>query len=363
MALARTLGVALSETRALIELLPVALPLRLADGDAAALLQTLRESGAQVDDEVVRSSPMGSCDGHERFDASLLCARCNAKMCTLCGANAPDEPTCAACLTKRGRSRTFFRIRVAVLLSVLVAVVAWAARDMLRRERRTDWERPVVVGLVLLHRGEVDAAATATLRTRVSALEDHLAAEFARHRPGASRPFEFALYGPASVSVGPPTVTSDDLIDVATYTYELDAYLERADELAGVPSKGLDARIYLIARPPEHAELTFVEGVSQQGGWVGLVEVELAEAMVDFALFVATHELLHTLGATDKYDENGTMIPAGLAEPDRRPRFPQRFVEIMARHRPTAPGREVPPDSLTQIRIGDVTAREIGWLK
>jgi hypothetical protein len=107
----------------------------------------------------------------------------------------------------------------------------------------------------------------------------------------------------------------------------------------------------------------FVEGVSQQGGWVGIVEVELDESMVDFALFVATHELLHTLGASDKYDANGTIVPDGLAEPDRSPLYPQRFVEVMARHRPIAPGHEVPPDSLTELRVGAVTAREIGWLQ
>ena len=61
--------------------------------------------------------------------------------------------------------------------------------------------------------------------------------------------------------------------------------------------------------------------------------------MVDFALFVFAHELMHTLGATDKYDGAGAaLIPSGLAEPDAVPRFPQRFVEVMARNRPVAAG-------------------------
>ena len=46
---------------------------------------------------------------------------------------------------------------------------------------------------------------------------------------------------------------------------------------------------------------------------------------------VIAHELMHTLGATDKYDpaNNLPIFPQGFAEPDREPLYPQRFAEIM----------------------------------
>jgi hypothetical protein len=95
---------------------------------------------------------------------------------------------------------------------------------------------------------------------------------------------------------------------------------------------------------------------------VGLVEVELDATMVDFALFVAAHELLHTLGATDRYDDAGEpLVPEGLADPDLEPRYPQHATEVMARHRAVAPGRSKPPESLDELVVGDTTAREIGW--
>jgi len=95
-----------------------------------------------------------------------------------------------------------------------------------------------------------------------------------------------------------------------------------------------------------------------------VVEVELDDSMADFALFVATHELFHTLGATDKYDASGqTLIPDGLAEPDRVPRLPQAFAEVMARNRPVEPGVEVPPESLDELSVGPATAREVGWIR
>lgn len=107
-----------------------------------------------------------------------------------------------------------------------------------------------------------------------------------------------------------------------------------------------------------------VEGESEEGGRVGVVDVELDDSMADFALFVATHELFHTLGATDKYDEAGrTLLPAGLAEPSRVPLLPQAYAEVMARNRPVGPGLEVPPESLDELAVGPATAREIGWTR
>ena len=46
---------------------------------------------------------------------------------------------------------------------------------------------------------------------------------------------------------------------------------------------------------------------------------------------VIAHELLHTFGATDKYDpaDNMPRHPDGFAEPDARPLFPQRLAEII----------------------------------
>jgi hypothetical protein len=79
-------------------------------------------------------------------------------------------------------------------------------------------------------------------------------------------------------------------------------------------------------------------------------------------LFVAAHELFHTLGASDKYDSEGrTLFPEGLPEPDRVPLFPQPAAEIMARNRVVSAAEEVAPGDLRELRVGLSTAREIGW--
>jgi hypothetical protein len=84
--------------------------------------------------------------------------------------------------------------------------------------------------------------------------------------------------------------------------------------------------------------------------------------MIDFALFVAAHELFHTLGAGDHYDANGhATFPSGFAEPESKPLYPQRAAELMARNIPLSPTTERPPETLSELSVGDASAREIGW--
>ena len=80
---------------------------------------------------------------------------------------------------------------------------------------------------------------------------------------------------------------------------------------------------------------------------------------------VLTHEFLHTLGATDKYDRRTgqPLAPMGLGDPAQNPLYPQDTGEIMAGRIATSANAAGIPDSLAQMTVGPVTAREIGWLR
>jgi len=157
---------------------------------------------------------------------------------------------------------------------------------------------------------------------------------------------------------------SDGVLDLARHAWDLSRYVKQVDSRATFDPDAFDTRIYVTVKPPHSEERSFVEGQSEQGGRLGIVEVELAPDMADLTLFVVTHELMHTLGATDKYDSAGrTVIPGGLAEPDRSPLHPQPHAEEMARNRVVAPGEERIPVSLDELGVGPATAREIGWIK
>ena len=97
-------------------------------------------------------------------------------------------------------------------------------------------------------------------------------------------------------------------------------------------------------------------------GLVGVVHVFARPDMAAQNNVVIAHELLHTLGASDKYDRDGNPIyPDGFADAGDGPRYPQHAAELMAGRRAISPERADIPDSLARCVIGPKTAYEINW--
>ena len=268
---------------------------------------------------------------------------------------------------KKKPSRRFFYVRVSVLLAILFGVLLWAWRDVRSRRARNEWDHTLLVAIVLVRVEPLDPGTGPALAKEVPALEDQLFAELSRYRPGAPHPFRFELKAPVDGSSPPPAPATDGPIALAQYEWALDSYVGEIDKRAGIDPALYDVRIYVALRRPRHADVTQAEGRSQQGGRVGIVEMELdtdAEG-AQLPLVVVAHELMHTLGATDKYDlaTGKSLVPLGLAEPDRVPLYPQRFAEIMSRNRPVAAGEEKVPEGFAQVAVGPATAREIGWIR
>lgn len=80
---------------------------------------------------------------------------------------------------------------------------------------------------------------------------------------------------------------------------------------------------------------------------------------------VIAHELLHTLGASDKYvlNSNQPLYPIGYADRDKRPLYPQKKAELMAGRIPLTDKKAVMPGSLREVVIGPETALEINWIQ
>ena len=254
------------------------------------------------------------------------------------------------------------RIRLWALVGLLVATVSWAWHDIHERRARTEWQRPVEVAVALVQLGNVDPAALSALRDRFPALEASLANEYHRYGGSLPHPIRFTLFGPVIVDRAPPADPDSTLPSLAQHAYDQWRWTHAVDAGSGLSARAFDSRIYVVMRAPRESARSWVEGSSELGGRVGVARIELAPSTVDLALFVVTHEFFHTLGASDKYDTNGrASIPDGLVEPNRVPRYPQRFAEVMTRNLVVAPGIERPPDSLAELGVGSVTARELGW--
>jgi hypothetical protein len=260
------------------------------------------------------------------------------------------------------KSRRFFQVRVTLLLLVLAGVVLWAGNDWWRRRERKAWRRPLRVALVLVEREPLPSELSRALASRGFELERRLNREFLRHGGARGDAFSIVVNGPVSTHEEPPRVGEQDLAGLLRHSYALWQWTRAIDRRANVEWRGYDARIYLLLRPGDRDRPASVEGESEDGGRVGVARADLRPDTLDFALFVAAHELFHTLGATDKYDALGrARVPDGLAEPDLVPLYPQRGAEIMARNLPLSPTSERPPETLDELFVGPATAREIGW--
>ena len=102
--------------------------------------------------------------------------------------------------------------------------------------------------------------------------------------------------------------------------------------------------------------------VGLQGGMIGIINAFADKSYSGSNQVVIVHELMHTLGAGDKYDAaNMPIHPQGYSEPYRKPLYPQRKAEIMGGRIPLSAQQAEMPQSLREVVIGSYTAAEINW--
>ncbi|RTZ58236.1 MAG: hypothetical protein DSZ32_07405 [Gammaproteobacteria bacterium] len=122
------------------------------------------------------------------------------------------------------------------------------------------------------------------------------------------------------------------------------------------------ARIYVLYHTPVPGR-RLAHSYALSKGLLGYVNAFASTDQQTQNNVVIAHELLHTVGATDKYGPDGEPLwPDGYADPDGR-RYPQRRAEIMGGRIPLAPGKSKMPESLRSCVIGPLTAAEIRWLR
>ena len=125
-----------------------------------------------------------------------------------------------------------------------------------------------------------------------------------------------------------------------------------------------EVRLFVVYHDPTRVERV-AHSLGLQKGLIGVVHAFASDGQEAENNVVLAHELLHTLGATDKYElgTNQPAFPDGYAEPERQPLLPQHLAEIMAGRIPLEQGKADIPHGLHQVVVGGKTAREINWLR
>lgn len=250
------------------------------------------------------------------------------------------------------------RLRVVVLLMVLVAV---ATGTWLDRIQSTDWDGPLLVALYPVN-ADGSSAAAAEIRTPrtadTEALTAFFAAEATENGLQLERPLRFVL-APAVPELPPQLPQGSGAIGAMLWSLKLRWWNLGIDDPPG-PTPTI--RLFLLYHDPALSPRV-PHSAGLQKGLLGIAHLFAAGHMAGSNQVVIAHELLHTLGATDKYDfaTNQPRYPDGYAEPDRSPRYPQDFAELMGGRVPESASESRTPESLDQVLIGVLTATEIGW--
>ena len=250
-------------------------------------------------------------------------------------------------------------LRITVLLVVLLVVAGQALID---RFSTTHWQRTVFVGAF-----PVSADASPATKDYLAQLDqrqidgvaDFLKAEARRYGVGIAEPLELTLY-PTLTSPPPALEPSAGVLTRILWSLKLRYYRHRM--LAAASPRPKIALFLLYHDPTLSQSLPHSAGL--QRGLSAVVHLFASRSQEAQNRIVITHELLHTFGATDKYDP-GTGLPKypeGFAEPQRAPLYPQQLAEIMAGRMPLSATEARLPDSLQDERVGPLTAREIGWV-
>ncbi len=256
-------------------------------------------------------------------------------------------------------SRSFWRqLRILALLLVLLFVALTAAQN---RWRTTDWDQSLWVAVHPIN-GDTSAAAARAIqgldRSRFSAIEQFLAREAGRYGVTLRRPVELHLA--ERVGSPPPAPPADGAWwRVAIWSLQLRYWVWKTTRDDEVPA---DIELFVVYHDPAtRPTLAHSYGVAK--ALAGVANVFAPPSARPRNQIVICHELLHTLGATDKYDPHTDqpIFPAGYAEPERRPLLPQQKAELMAGRVPMSAIRAEMPDSLANVVIGPQTAAEIGW--
>lgn len=259
--------------------------------------------------------------------------------------------------------RTFLgTVRLALLLAVLafVALGAW-----LDRSRSRDWDAPLRVTVY-----PVPATDDADVRAYVANLADADFDDVARFLARESAQYALPLEEPMRVRVShfpidPPPALPErpGPLSVMAWSLRLRYYAARVAWQDPLPTP--DIQVFATFAPIAEAGAAVPDSVGLSKGLVAVANLYASDAAAGSNLVVLAHELLHTLGATDKY-ERGTgqpLVPAGLADPDQSPLFPQQRGEIMAGRIAVSTAEAALPDSLDDMVVGPVTAAEIGWTR
>jgi hypothetical protein len=250
-------------------------------------------------------------------------------------------------------------LRIAILLTILLVVIA---NQWLTGKRFASWEKSLWVTIypVLVDADpEIRSYAESLGAGSFQDINEFFKRQGARYGRQLEKPVVIQVARPLTV-LPPALPTESSGLNVALWSLKMRWWSwrhGRQDDLVGD-----DIRMYILYQK-RNSEGPLERSVGIKNGSYGLVNAVATREMAARNRIIITHELLHILGAIDKYDlfTGQPIAPDGLANPGQSPLYPQQFAEIMGGRIAVSAYRWRHPASLASCVIGAGTASEIGW--
>jgi len=252
----------------------------------------------------------------------------------------------------------FKMLRILILLLVLLVVALTTWQD---RYRSTRWREPLYVAIYPIAADE----SPVTLRyvaaldgDRFKPIDRFFMREAERYRLRTPELVQTRLR--SELHDRPPQrEPSAGVLATAWWSLRLRYWAWRASGHVNEPE---DIRLFVLYHDPALTpQVPHSLGLTK--GLIGVVYAFAIPEMDGENAVVIAHELLHTVGASDKYlpGTDAPRFPEGFGDPNQVPLYPQRFAEIMAGRRMLSAEQWQQAANLDEVLIGPATAVEIRW--
>ena len=255
---------------------------------------------------------------------------------------------------------TFKTVRIIILLLILAFI---SMDTLLRNSRATDWDHPLRIVIYPINGDgstQTDQYISQLNLAQFDSIHASIKKEAARYQINLSNPININLS--TQVKSLPPELPEDrNIFNVMLWSLHLRYWSWQEDNYQGIRPH---IRAYaLFYNPKTHQKLAHSTGLEK--GKIAIIQLFASRKYSQQNNVIIFHELLHTIGATDKYDlqNNRPVYPDGYAEPALNPRYPQRKAEIMGGRVAVSETEARIPRRLSETVIGTQTAKEIGWVE
>lgn len=250
-------------------------------------------------------------------------------------------------------------LRIVILLTILVAV---AGNQWLTGNRLSNWGKPLWITIYpVLVDTDADTRRYAGSLNKDSfqQISVFLKQQAARYDRRFENPVVFQVARPLT-ALPPALPIESSGLKVALWSLKMRWWSWRNGSQDDLVSE--DIRMFVLYQKRD-TKGPLERSVGIKNGSYGLVNAVASREKEARNRIVVTHELLHILGASDKYDflTGQPIAPAGLANPGQSPLYPQNRAELMGARIATSENHWRYPASLEYCVIGTETATEIGW--